>query len=204
MISPRIRRRLSNGNKRHTAAKPLKTVSFSYDYSLCQGLPNSNGSAGADGKLTLKEVHFTYRGSQKGTLNPYKFTYSGFNPDYNQKAVDRWGNYIPPVTNCDPLDNAQWPYAIQEQTLADQYASAWNLTRIELPSTGAIEVEYQADDYGYVQDKPAMRMFKLSGISNYAADPNASQNDKLFDRQNGNSPDEQTTLDISDHGPAIW
>ncbi|MCB9232142.1 MAG: hypothetical protein H6581_10790 [Bacteroidia bacterium] len=173
-------------------AKPLQKVNFTYDDHLCPGIPNHSGTSG--GKLTLTKVEITYRDSNKGKLNPYEFTYSTFNPGYNFKGYDRWGYFAPPIiTNALP-DNAQWPYAEQNKSQADLYASAWNLTRIDLPSGGAIEVEYESDDYGYVQDKKAMRMFRLAGISNQVNDPQAYQNNKLFIRNNQNGDDEQKVL----------
>jgi len=152
---------------------PIKEVHFKYDYSLCPGIPNSiNGG----GKLTLKEISFSYQGSEKARLSPYKFTYSSTNPSYNIKSYDRWGNYKPQPsgvsgsTGCAPgttaLSNAEFPYTEQDTTLQDQYASAWSLTAIKLPSGGSIQVDYESDDYAYVQNKRAGQMFKIVAVSN--------------------------------------
>ena len=46
-------------------------------------------------------------------------------------------------------------------------AGAWNLKEIKLPSGGTIKMNYEADDYQYVQNKKAGQMFK---IINYVAD----------------------------------
>ena len=56
---------------------PIKEVYFTYDYSLCKKITNNNnpGSPLGSGKLTLKEISFSYQSSQKGRLSPYKFTY---------------------------------------------------------------------------------------------------------------------------------
>jgi len=151
---------------------PIKEVHFKYDYSLCPGIPNSSTGGG---KLTLKEISFSYQGSAKARLSPYKFTYSSTNPSYNIKGYDRWGNYKPqdpnvtgsgglsPLTNG--LSNAEFPYSEQDKTLQDQYASAWSLTNIGLPSGGSIQVDYESDDYAYVQNKRAGQMFKIVGVS---------------------------------------
>ncbi|MGZ5485736.1 MAG: hypothetical protein ACXWFB_07495, partial [Nitrososphaeraceae archaeon] len=49
-----------------TNAVPIKVVHFVYDYSLCQGIPNKvAGSEAGMGKLTLKEIYFTYGKSDK-------------------------------------------------------------------------------------------------------------------------------------------
>lgn len=149
-----------------TNAKPIQSVHFEYDYSLCTGNPTSTGGAG---KLTLTKIYFTYQGSKKMQYSPYKFVY-GYNPSYALKALDRWGTYSPitgsgantPLSS--PLTNYDYPYTTQNKGLADLYASAWCLSSIQLPSGGKIVVEYEADDYAYVQNKRANRMFKIAGV----------------------------------------
>ncbi len=142
---------------------PIKTVSFEYDYSLC---PKTDNNFTGGGKLTLKEINITYGDSQKGKENPYKFVYSDINPDYDTYSQDRWGNYKPfdkstPSKRCTSI---KFPYSEQDRTKADSYASAWNLTTIKLPSGGEIEVTYEADDYGYVQNKTAMQMNSITAV----------------------------------------
>jgi hypothetical protein len=152
-------------------ATPLKSVHLEYDYSLCPGIPNNvdnfiNNSKDA-GKLTLKRLYFTYEHSNKAILNSYRFNYSSFNPAYDIKSYDRWGNYKPEgATGCDvkgPISNSEFPYAEQSKTLADLYAKAWSLEEVQLPSGGTIKVSYEADDYAFVQDKRSMQMFKVLG-----------------------------------------
>lgn len=150
------------------------------------------GSVSANsGKLTLTNVYFTFNGSQRGKLSKYTFNYGQYkdasgnpavsNPNYDPYKVDRWGYYnayeygvpttggggFPTITptnieasNPDlPLTNL--PYT--SQTLPpDPYA--WNLTTIETPTGGKIKVEYEPDDYCYVQDKPAMQMFNIRSV----------------------------------------
>lgn len=161
-------------------AVPIKSVHFVYDYSLCPGVPNNHTGATLDpqcekqnqgGKLTLKELYFTYGTSKKGRTSKYLFSYNSTNPSYGLKNYDRWGNYKPNPANpsCAPsgaLLNAEFPYTdqYQSQTQADQNASAWELTDIKLPSGGEIQVKYEADDYAYVQDRQAMEMIRMYGI----------------------------------------
>jgi hypothetical protein len=139
--------------------KPIKVVHFEYDYSLCNGVPNSTN---AQGKLTLLSIKFEYGDSKLGLLSPYRFGYSNAYV-YGYKHYDRWGNYKAAQTSP---SNHEFPYSEQNKTLADQYAEAWSLTQITLPSGGVIKVEYEADDYAYVQDKAAMEMFKIEGFGN--------------------------------------
>ncbi len=151
-----------------TGATPIQEVHFEYDYSQCVGFPNNSQGGG---KLTLKEIYFTYQGSNKMSQRRYKFEYNSLNPNYDMKAVDRWGSYKPNTGTVDnsltpTMTNADFPYTTQNKALADDYASAWHMTDIELPSGGKIHVDYEADDYGYVQHKPAQRMFEVVGTSN--------------------------------------
>ncbi|MGZ3862794.1 MAG: hypothetical protein ACXVPN_10320 [Bacteroidia bacterium] len=169
-----------------TTAVPIKTVNFQYDYTLCPGIPNSkwtphagtaitSGGKIINGKLTLKSVWFTYQNSDRGELSPYTFEYASGtygNPNYNLRDMDRWGNYKP---NSDPTFNPEnsypninFPYTNQEfdatnKQWADQFAEAWHLKKINLPSGGTMNIEYEADDYSYVQDKNAMQMFDIIG-----------------------------------------
>jgi len=180
-------------------AAPIKVVNFIYDYTQCLGIPNRKTGistpesaytlSNTGGKLTLKQIYFTYGKSLKGKLSPYKFEYGDpnifgvvINPPYNIKNYDRWGvskrsanpggyqtgvfgnGYPKPGTRT----NSDYPYTCQSRNPsnygADTDAWAWQLTRIDLPSGGKINVEYEADDYAYVQDKKAMQMFSLTNI----------------------------------------
>ncbi|MCB9262597.1 MAG: hypothetical protein H6607_09505 [Flavobacteriales bacterium] len=143
-----------------STAVPIKTVHFEYDYSLCPGIDNSV-TQGTGGKLTLKSVYFTYGSSEKGRTTPYTFVYSSNNPSYVLKGVDRWGNYSPLNTN---LPNEEYPFTTQDKEDADNYAESWCLTKVFLPSGGTIDIQYEADDYAYVQDKKAMQMIKIAGF----------------------------------------
>ncbi|MCE3226612.1 MAG: hypothetical protein K0S32_1163 [Bacteroidetes bacterium] len=160
-----------------------KQVHFTYNYELCPGTFNSTGIN--NGKLTLKEIYFTYGTSNKGKLSPYKFTYNlGLNTGgpvgYNPAATDRWGNYKPNNPAC---PNAKYPYVEQDKTLEDQYVSLWNLKKIQLPSGGEMEINYESDDYAYIQDRRAGEMFKVVGVSNSGADVSAIGNFNLFTNQ---------------------
>ena len=144
---------------------PIQTVAFSYDYELCQGVPhNPDGS----GKLTLNKVTFTYGQHTQPTV--YQFGY-GSNPDYNQYAYDRWGNYAPkrddqlyfPYTGR-PVDWTGYPGGRFSKAELDRWAGAWSLSEITLPSGAVINVTYEADDYAYVQNLPAMRMVPVAAM----------------------------------------
>jgi hypothetical protein len=153
-------------------AIPLKVVHFEYDYSLCQNYPQNIVSTGvSSGKLTLKKVYFTYQRSQKGRYSPYVFNYN-FNPKYDLKSVDRWGNYKQRPAFCNgnvannPLKPSDFPYVGFDQVTMNQNVAAWNLSSINLPSGGRIEVDYEADEYAFVQHKRAGQMLKIVGVQN--------------------------------------
>lgn len=154
------------------------------------GVPNSVASS--KGRLTLKKVYFTYRDSNMGKYTPYVFNYDNFNPTYHLKSYDVWGNYKPYLENqinnsdpnnfdidvlpnvndmsgCEvnqPITASEYPFVSQEnKALQDYFASAWTLSSIDLPSGGKIELEYESDDYMYVQNRKAMQMYKTIGVS---------------------------------------
>jgi hypothetical protein len=163
---------LKNGSN----AKPVKTVNFEYDYSLCKGVP---GSLNGEGKLTLRSIYFTYNGNNKQKKNYYRFNYptdAVKNPNYDFTAIDRWGNFKPSTNNQGGLLNPDYPYTNQTKSLTDAYSQAWVLNNITLPSGGAVQVEYESDDYGFVQDRRASNMFEIAGFGNTATPATVSNN----------------------------
>lgn len=158
---------------------PVKTAYFKYSYDLCPTVDNNDGSGDNShnvvggntnrGKLTLKEVYFTYQNNTKGSLSPYKFYYReddpNYNPQYDLLQADCWGNYKPDelVGQADTR-NEEFCYVNQnkdQSSNVDRNMSAWNLHQITLPSGGLIAVDYESDDYACVQDKDAMQMCEI-------------------------------------------
>jgi hypothetical protein len=143
------------------------------------------------GKLTLHKVYFTYGNSTKGALNPYLFEYKN-NVDYQFKATDRWGTYSPNQSADGGIPNnessiSEFPYTRQDdKALADKHASMWCLSNIYLPSGGQIKIEYESDDYAYVQDKKAMQMIRIKGFVNELIDPFSSVSNQLYDKSKVN------------------
>lgn len=162
------------------AATPVKTVHFVYSYQLCPGAP---GSLSGQGKLTLDSIWFSYNGNDKGHQNPYVFHYHNNNPSYNNSAYDRWGNYKAASSNPSGLSNIDYPYALQDSvsgwdsTQAAYNAGAWNLDSIKLPSTGGIKVDYESDDYAYVQNVRATEMMSIAG---FGSSTNFSSEQHMF------------------------
>ena len=146
---------------------PIRTVHFEYDYSLCTGAPGSDAGMG---KLTLQRIWFTHQDSQRDAQNPYTFHY-GVNKPYHATSYDRWGNYKPNYSST--WSNDRFPYTNQnDQILQDSFSATWGLDQILLPTGGYMKIDYESDDYSYVQDKAAMSMVKVKGFSE---DPNATR-----------------------------
>lgn len=106
--------------KAKSTANPIKTVHFSYDYSLAQGVPNNDsGITGDEGKLTLKKVWFEYGGKIRSKISPYTFDYeypstqSGANSEYPANYHTEFGNYGVNVSSYEnpdysPVNSDRW------------------------------------------------------------------------------------------------
>ena len=189
-----LRDYLKNGG----SAIPIKTIHFEYNYKLCKGVDNTSATNADNGKLTLNKVYFTYENSKKGSLTPYVFDYGiksateTINPSYNFRSVNRWGYYQPdsgiysdilddPANGLSNIDN---PYSLQEKVPMDKNAYAWNMTDIKIPGSGKIKVDYEANDYAYIQDKTAGQMFKVTGVTNPSSPSTAIGGNTLYDLPN--------------------
>lgn len=104
---------------------------------------------------------------------------------YTQRQADRWGTYKqsfynPQFSGTNAFNNSEYPYSLQvtdwgnydERLLADRFASKWQLNSVTTPTGGIISVQYESDDYAYVQDRKAMTMCPLAGINSATGDPN--------------------------------
>jgi len=188
-------------------AKPIKTVHFKYSYKLCRGtIDNSPLNTGdvtnpnQGGKLTLERIYFTFNGQNRASKNQYVFGYGDMdantadNPNYSYNASDRWGNYkkaseVNPGSP-DRLNNSDYPYSAQvgngvTQEKINQQAGAWCLKKVLLPSGGQIEVEYESDEYAFVQNKRAAVMTRIVGLTD---DPANSPTNELYKSVFSSSP----------------
>ncbi len=179
------------------APTPIQSANFRYSYDLCPGALNNTGAdmdvfgntvSGGDpsninsagGKLTLDTLFFTYQTSERGKYSPYIFEYDNSNPDYDKKNMDRWGHY---KDNDAYETGGYYPYVdfpYTEQDAAPD-AGTWSLSRIELPTGATMEIEYESDDYQYVEGKKAQRMYDIVGTwgdiypsENFATNRNTS------------------------------
>lgn len=168
--------------------EPIKSVNFAYNYSLCTGVPNSTAPAesgiAAKGKLTLTKIWTEYRNIPSYKISPYEFAYayptsnsftsinnnytfgnygSGLvqNPAYTPVNVDSWQNYQ--ANGGDRYNKMQtW---VNQNPASNFDPAAWQLKQITLPSGGQILVQYEQDDYSYVQDTLAHAMVSCSNMN---------------------------------------
>ncbi len=185
--------------KNETNARPVKTVHFEYTYELCDGNPSSVSDGG---KLTLKRIWFTYNKNDKGRKNPYVFLYHpvniknkvyapdpAYNPSFDPKGFDRWGAYKNAADNPAGLSNSDYPYTLQtgekdwDSAKASVNAAAWTLSDIIVPAGGRMNIQYEADDYAYVQHKRAMQMCTLVGMGD--ANQLSGIRQELYDSRGG-------------------
>lgn len=161
--------------------KLIKTTYFEYDNSICDNTPNT--TSGTNGKLTLKKVWFQYEGITPVRIAPYKFeyeypsattfpskysslqNYGGFssaeqNPNYSPFNLDCWGNFQKDGTTR----HANLMQHVDQTPPSGFDPAAWQLKVIKLPSGGEIHVQYEQDDYLYVQDRRALALVSLHGV----------------------------------------
>jgi hypothetical protein len=171
---------------RGAIGKKIKKTCFKYNYSLCPKVYNATGNSG---KLTLEAVWFEYDNIVQAKVSPYRFFYeyadpatypfpyydasnpnrfneyasliaaspAHQNPKYNPNDIDAWGNY----QAKGGLRFSKLQRNLDQNPAATFDPAAWQLKRIVLPSGGEIHVQYEQDDYQYVQNRRAMALVKL-------------------------------------------
>jgi hypothetical protein len=90
-------------------------------------------------------------------------------PSYSIHASDRWGSYR---ANGADLDENLFAWVDQtpdvdfDSDITNDFdPAAWQLKQIILPTGAQIHIQYEEDDYQYVQNRKAMAMVKLSTIT---------------------------------------
>jgi hypothetical protein len=147
-----------------SSVKPLQIIEFEYSYELCKNNPsNVSTIPGQTGKLTLTKIKSYSGKSEEKALYHYEFKYPtslAENPDYSV-VTDSWGKKKAINPN---KPNDVFPYTDQDPSVAATNAKAWKLNKIETPTNGTIEIEYEADSYTTVQNRKAMRHIDLKGM----------------------------------------
>lgn len=138
-----------------------------YRFNYGEYEPISDGNGGfyhpdeySDPTLTVDDLNTTYIAGVAQT------PLTGLNPEYNIKGYDIWGNYKPNEGNggnLSALTAPEFPFVEQDQDIQNNRAAVWCMRKINLPSGGTIEIDYESDEYAYVQNREVMRMFKVAG-----------------------------------------
>ena len=91
------------------------------------------------------------------------------NPVYDPFSLDAWGNYRKDgPTRAGNMQAWLDQRDIEDYPTGEQYnwdPAAWQLKGITLPTGGQIQVQYEQDDYAYVQNKPVHAMASLANIA---------------------------------------
>ncbi|WCL81764.1 hypothetical protein PPO43_01465 [Saprospira sp. CCB-QB6] len=178
---------------------PTKVVNFEYNDETA-GLPNLSGNTpnaatASTGKLTLRKLYFTYGLSSKGSATPYVFDYikssagntanynSDLNPNYSDQAYDCWGNYRDITkyqgANGEVYPYMEFPYVNQDDP---EDPAIWHLTSISLPTGSKLNIDYERDDYAYVEDKKALQMYDILGLGNDLSEIPKNQANEYYQR----------------------
>lgn len=139
---------------------------FDYDYHL---RPGTSGSI-ASGALTLNAVHF-FGSNNTPSSPPYRFNYGHgeLNPTFHPDDIDEWGRYRHPGLNAWDREFRKRDTP-QDKGRADMSA-AWSLTNILTPTGSELEIEYESDDFIFVNGTVDFRKSDEYGYS-YSPDPN--------------------------------
>ena len=117
------------------------------------------------GRASLKEGYNMYPSlvpdAEGNDINPQ-------NPSYDPRIIDRWGSYRAYRDLKSSLGDLArfFPYVQQEESESHFDPAAWCLKQITLPSGGEIHVQYEQNDYQFVQDELAMLMVPLHPLTN--------------------------------------
>jgi len=172
--------------------KLLQTTYFQYDYSLQKNHPATINKS-TNGRLTLKKVWTENYNIKETTIIPYEFSYeypatpigipseyqqlyNGYsslssqvqNPQYFPDNIDRWGHH---QKNGGQRYGQYKMWNNQSSNQDNTFdPAAWQLKNIKLPSGSEIHVQYEQNDYAYVQNRPAM---VFMGITSESSDNSA-------------------------------
>lgn len=189
LIEMRLYKKNPDGSRKENKNDFIQKVVLEHDYSLKKNHPsnfNSINEGGYEnsGVLTLKKVYSTYRYSKKGEIYSYRFSYNESstkeNPDYDRMNTDGWGDFYDNKMNYENYPYKDLPYC--EQTFNS--AGEWLLKGINLPSGAELQINYEKNDYSYVQDKEATQFYDIVGTKNFDS---YDDNDDLSTNANRNN-----------------
>lgn len=136
------------------ATSKISPYVFSYSY------PSNAATA-------YPSIYKTPYTSASNNLAAYASFTGAQNPEYNVLNTDRWGtyrNFNTLKTNLGDLSRF-FPFVNQAPDPTADDPSAYMLKAITLPSGGEIHIQYEQNDYMHVQDKRAMMMVPIKGLT---------------------------------------
>ncbi len=101
------------------------------------------------------------------------------NPEYDTASADAWGNYRE-NGEAREAELKNW----NDQTPSASFdPAAWHLKQIKLPTGAEIHVQYEQDDYLFVQNRRAMSMCSLSDPSDLTDQYDSDGNSQFDSRK---------------------
>lgn len=143
--------------------KSIRTIAFTYDYSLASGTPNSydeTNSAVLLGKLTLQAVSFIGKQNQS-LIPPTSFQYK--NAPYQKDNYDSWGFYKSDYHDTGSVNLDRFTTQASAMDV-----DAWSLQCIKTPLGSEIKILYESDRYKtpVVYKKNILTVGTLTAVTN--------------------------------------
>ena len=164
LMEIRLYKKNPDGSDKSSADDFIQKVVLKHNYSLKKNHPSSISDLGV---LTLEKVYSIFRWSDKGNNYKYEFEYedddpaTNDNPDFNRFNVDGWGDY---TDNSTYASNKQYPFKELPYVNQNESGNAeWLLKKIKLPSGADLKIDYEKNEYTYVQDEEATQFFDIVG-----------------------------------------
>jgi hypothetical protein len=140
----------------------ISPYKFKYEYPKASASGNETETVYDDYPAKYKENTVNGVESIEDVTKFYK-SLGDQNPPYSPLNIDAWGNYQTNGVNRYG-DEMHW---IDQSKIPnkDFDPAPWHLKVIQLPSGGEIHIQYEQDDYNYVQDQEAHVMATLINTS---------------------------------------
>lgn len=175
-----------------------KNANFNYGEEIGKNVTENSG------KLTLRRLWFESEGIVSAKVNAFEFRYSypsveqvkglpafsqkyfeeyfaipdiAENPIYTPYSAGPWGY---PMANAENRRMKGIPFIDQSYSSNEYDPAAYHLKTIKLPSGGEIHIQYEEDDYRYVQDREAMAMARLVGYDETGGIPDGVKGGKYY------------------------
>jgi hypothetical protein len=162
-----------SGTPAPTGKLTLKKIYFEYNgierakispYEFVYEYPSETVAANAENYVDYPEKYTGETVKENVMIDYVSLTKEDQNPAYSYFLSDAWGNYQ--KDGKDRFENARsWMDQKAEGNKNHFDPAAWHLKMIKLPSGGQIHVQYEQNDYSYVQDQEAHVMAGLSAGS---------------------------------------